>query len=236
MVKELKDDEKEFNFFFENHGKKDGWTLYVEKDTAKLYYKKEENMSMMSTMCEIEINAPLTHVLAVSLESDLYKDVQPMISDVKVFKTLSAFRELSWTLMKMPLPWGDRDMLCKTAGYLDAENKRFILIMKSVDQPKWFGVDCPPPAKKITRCEVNHTCYMYEYLGPKKTRVSGIFNMNMKLGGIPDGLMDLMMKKMGLEELDNMKKFSEDAENNVYGKRIQQKPDVYEMIKEALEN
>ncbi len=133
---------------------------------------------------------------------------------------MSTFRGANYCKIKMPLVWGDRVMIGKQCGFFDEEKKIALVSMKSLKQPKFFGTDVPVPAKGEVVMDVNYGYNYYEYLGPQKTRITGIFNINMKMGGIPDGFMDYLLKSMGLTELENSKKFAMSIDSTPFGSRI----------------
>ena len=155
---------------------------------------------------------------------------------MKLLKSVSTARNLSYTSFKMPLLWGNREMVCKAFGVTDYDKKNILTCVKSVNEGSYFGLQIPEPAKDFVRIDLVYSYYYIEYLGPNKTRMVFLQNMDLKLGGIPDGLIDTLMKETSVIETMNVIKFSKQVKGGEYEKRMKEKPDIYQKIQEEFDS
>lgn len=72
-------DREMFNYFFHQIEESNTWTDAYNEPTRRVRYKFEENMSLVSCLCEATINAPVLDVLSLFCEIDMFQDWFPNV-------------------------------------------------------------------------------------------------------------------------------------------------------------
>jgi hypothetical protein len=73
----------------------EGWRLWKHDQDKKFHYKYESGIHLMSAMYECIVQAPVSHVICLFAETDLFTKWMPNIYGMKFLKEISNYRKLS---------------------------------------------------------------------------------------------------------------------------------------------
>lgn len=90
------------------------------------------------------MNAPLTSVLAMFAEIDIFESWMPMITQAKKIKAVTNYRGLYSCKQTMPWPIWPRDFIFYATGIFDKPNKTALVVLKSTEDGQTFFGDTAP--------------------------------------------------------------------------------------------
>jgi len=166
----------------------------------------EPGDKLLSSMSEVTIDAPICTVIAMFSESDLFKEWMPNVIYTEPVKELSHYRRLHHIKQHMPWPVANRDMVVRTSGMFEPEDKSLICVMKSVTEPTFFGATIPPPDKGHVRMNIERGYHYFKYLGVNKTKYIGIMNVDPNLPMVPDKFINYLVKNIAYGQVKVMLK------------------------------
>lgn len=98
------------HFLTELSGEMSDWVRHTEKDTTKIFYKKEEGFNGLTIYMEGVINAPLINLFSVLAEVELFKDFVPTIQQSNLLASVSHLRKLVYFKNGLPWPFNNREI------------------------------------------------------------------------------------------------------------------------------
>jgi hypothetical protein len=86
----------------------------------------------MSAMYECIVEAPVSTVIALFAETDLFTKWMPNITEMTFLKEISNYRKLCSFKQHMPWPIAQRDLMVRFSGQYDQKNRAVLSVVKSI--------------------------------------------------------------------------------------------------------
>ena len=228
-VRQLRSDKELFNYFFGALAEsEEAWTVYYDEPTRKIRYKYEEGLNLVSVLSEAVVEAPLTHVLALFAEIDLFKHWFPNVTEASVLKEVTDYRGMYRCQQTMPWPIWPRDMVFSATGFLDRERLACLSVLKSLaEDEEYFGARAPQTTEGHVRLDIKRGYHYFQAVDSRRTRYVTIFNCDPQLACMPNWLMNFTMTKVCYQMLVLIQEKALQVPDNEYGERIKQRKKLY---------
>jgi hypothetical protein len=133
----------------------------------------------------------------------------------------------------MPMTITNRDLVCTGFGVINKEEKNILLTFKSVD--KFLNFEIPAETSSHKRMFCHFGYYHIQYISENKYYLSCAFNFDPKFSVIPWFILNSIMKNATYYLLEGLKKQIYDPKaKEIYKKRIEDKAEFYQKIKDSL--
>ena len=87
----------------------------------------------MSAMYECIVEAPVSHVIALFVENDIFTKWMPNMYSMEYVKEFSNYRKLVHLKQSMPWPISHRDIMIRFSGQYDWKNRAVLSVVKSIN-------------------------------------------------------------------------------------------------------
>jgi len=229
----------------------EGWTksLQKKKDNTTVHFKKPDGSKFLMTKLSTEIepypgceSAADLFVAIVSLfaETDLMKHWFPrnILHSHDTIQINSAFSRVTSLKLHLPfyLPIGNRDAVIKAHGYDISEELSCAIAFKSmeIDEEIREGM-LVSEEKGYTRIEMEGA-YSFALLPNGKVRFTNVQLLDLKLSFVPPIIINLLAKgALPMEFNLNLKKSLKKFPGSLWEKRVYEKPELYDILRERLE-
>jgi hypothetical protein len=199
------------------------------------WFIKEEKINSMSISGRVTIACNFFHMLAVFRETDLLQETVGSIEELKVINKEGITRWLAKALIKMPLSLTNRELFIYGYGvFLKKENMVMIPIYSPNEEElsKYYQ---EKPNQDLVRIDMKFGYYLVRYLDENHCEFFSCFNIDPKISYVPWFILNNCIKEFGYYFMRDFRKAAEDVKLfEIYQKRINEHPEFYDFIREAL--
>lgn len=175
------------------------------------------------------------HILSVLAEVDLMKNFIDRFEDLSLFGSVSPFRMLVHSKIKMPIMIDNRDLVLCGFGMVNAEDKTIMMPFKSIEDKMYIDISVPEESKKYKRVKLSHGFFHLKYIDENTFLLSNSYNVDPKVPVVPWIVLNTLIKEISFYVLDGIRSQIENTKNReIYRKRVEQKKDFYEKIKKEM--
>lgn len=179
------------------------------KDGAKLWWIKEEDTKSMTTVGSVEIKASLLKCLSILRDKDL--NIQTYnFESVDNIKILSHNRNITSTVVKLPSPFEKRQVVTYCIYFKD-EDSGVMMYKSSKEDAELFDYKDVSTLQEI---KVNFGFSIFKRINDNLTSMITGSNIEYNLTGVPDLVMNNIIKELSQRGLSIYKKLMEDPEND----------------------
>lgn len=153
--------------------------------------------------------------------------------DIEKIGEVSPLRWLMHVKIKMPVTFTNRDLICTGFGVMNKDHKNILITFKSVE--KLINCQVPKETSKYKRIDCNFGYYHIQYIEENKYYITCGFNIDPKIPIIPWFILNNVLKNSTYYIMEGLKKqILCDKAKEVYKKRIEEKLDYYQHVKDCL--
>jgi len=174
---------------------KGSWELVAEEDGFVTHRMAVEGSSVMAFRGETVVDVPLSKILTVFLDSQRRKDWVDRFGSTEDVEVIGDLDTVYWIRFELPFPLSDRDYLLRATAEVDANNRVFVVNIRSVKHPDRSEMDC------CIRAEAYRTYYRFQALPDQnKTKIEVEVHTDPK-GMLPGWLVNMVQEDWPRETL-----------------------------------
>lgn len=200
----------------------------------KTWFKQEEDVGSITMCGKTTINAPFMTVLSVFAEIDLMDTFIDSFEKVDALKYYSNFRLLTWSRLKMPLSFQNREILAKGIGIAVPTEKSVMIAMESIVDKEYLGTLVPPETNNYTRIQLVYGFYLITYIDENTCELTLATNVDPKIQIIPWFILNAFLKEVAYYIVLNFKTRIENIDKSIYEKRREKRSEFYDKIEKKI--
>lgn len=232
IVKQVKSDEKLiFNC-------KDHYKHILKNKPDRSYdgidnwFNYEDNIDTITISGRVKLKIPLNKLAAVFKENESLSKRMSNIEKQKNLKQISENRFIGEVFLKMPLTISNREFLLEGFGEYCKKDKILMLYFKSPLKDEFDY----PESKEYVRMNVNFGFYFFKYLNEDESELLTCINSNPLLKGVPNFVVNDIMKSNGYELLRDIREAINDKNFMKHIDDLIETNEEYKKIKNELMN
>jgi len=218
----------------------DGWIADSVGADAKFFYKQIPNTEMVSIKLDIEADVPLQNMLTLINEIDLWSHWVPFMKRSSQVKRLHRTAAVYYLELGLPYPLSNREVHLYGYGVNRLkENGSILILAESIDDNKEFIER--HQIKKVDNTgtvsiDFNFAGFEIIPVGPNRTRIHGVANVNPKFSWLPASLLNFVLKKAIQFIMDRLVKKAKNFKGSVWEKEVlkAEKKQFYEWLNQIV--
>jgi START domain len=229
IVRRKAADTRELLDFFEDE---DDWQVMREKNGVRTLYRPEESSGTHSFKVSGEIHAPMTSIVAVLYEIDLFHHWFPKLKFSRELTLLSRYHKLIHLEIDIPWPISNREVVADAYGVDMLEDNKIAIFLRSIDEHPL--VQLPEANPHCVRAEIIRGGFIIEPLSPNSCELHFMLNVDAKIPVLPYWAINSVVGKLihvlhGF--IANAAQFDEDSS---YAERVRKNRDMYGHVEKLV--
>lgn len=181
-------------------------------DDAKLWWINEEDTKSLTAVGSVDINASLLKCLYLLGDQQSTLKTYDSFESISTLKSITSKRNISSTVVKLPSPFDKRQVLSYSVWFKDGDSA--VLMYKSVGEDSRLFDFKDNRGSNIQEIKVNFGFYLFKPISEKKTNMICGSNIEYNLTGVPDLIMNNIIKEISIRGVSMNKSLMEDPEND----------------------
>ena len=235
FMRYIEDIQLKNKFFSELAHLKETWVCFVDEEDKQIYSKTEPGVNLISMFYRFKVPTNMFSPLSLLSEIDLIREWVPSIIRSDEIKKLSPYRRVLHVQREFPMPMTNREIHICASATLVKERKGAMIMLRSInnERSKHWGVEEPPENTEFIRARMIKGFMYVEHIDDNNCWFHGYINIDPKFDYIPDFVINFTIKRV-LYVLIGKLQSKEIFENDILKKRISEKPEFYEKLKNKL--
>jgi hypothetical protein len=202
------------------------WKKIDDRDGVVIYSKKESNSKLMAFKGNTIVNMNLGKLLAVLRDVQTANEWDKNLRLKRTIEDISDIQAHTYSIVRMPWPFKDRDLVLDNKLYFDDKTKELVVIGNSIDRPDY------PTFKKYIRARINYAEVRFTPINENQVRISLQAHVD-PMGSIPTWIVNWVQKDMPYDFIKNLEKFSaryQGTPNKTVLKMMQQQEEALKKV------
>eukprot|EP00916_Digyalum_oweni_P010486 GHVL01017544.1.p1 GENE.GHVL01017544.1~~GHVL01017544.1.p1 ORF type:complete len:436 (-),score=108.02 GHVL01017544.1:55-1323(-) len=185
----------------------EGWVVSSKDKKCTISWRVEEATPTHSVMVEGIVEAPLVDVAVVITEFDQFPHWFPYLKKITKLNSSGSFSCHGWGEQSLPWPLSKRDWVTERILDIDHDSGHAIVYFSStLEENEDFKA--PPVAHNCVRADVIKAATYLQPLGPNRTLVKSVANIDLKIQIIPVWILNKLARGLAFDGFNNLCRLS----------------------------